>query len=108
MKHFTVWMQEAHNPITHLTRPLKLKDGTTLSIQASRSHYCSPRGNHPYHEYTTFEIGFPSSYIKKLAPYGEEQDDGESVNDIYVRVPSYVIEEIINDCGGVVGYKDKQ
>ena len=34
-------------------------DGITLSVQASHSHYCSPRVDHsPYYE--EFEVGYPS------------------------------------------------
>ena len=35
------------------------KDGTTLSVQASEFHYCTPRDNKG--PYTHVEIGFPST-----------------------------------------------
>lgn len=34
------------------------KDGTTLSVQASDGHYCSPRNNRG--PWTAVEVGFPS------------------------------------------------
>lgn len=41
-------------------------DGTSLSVQASESHYCSPRvTGSPY--YTQVEIGFPSNEDAKEA-----------------------------------------
>jgi hypothetical protein len=44
-------------------------DGTSVSIQASSFHYCSPRTNEgPWDE---VEIGFPSRELPELLPYAE-------------------------------------
>ena len=47
------------------------KDGEHLSVQASKTHYCTPRDD--YGPYTHVEIGFPSVWDDDL--FGEQYDD---------------------------------
>ncbi len=86
------------------TNALRLADGTTLSIQASETHYCEPRKLVPYAEYSEFEIGYPSKNFGLLKQYAE---DPENMTDtVYGWVPIKVIKYLIRNCGGVVGYKN--
>jgi hypothetical protein len=88
-----------------MCKSLLLADGTKLSIQAGRSHYCDPRTdstNGTYANYSEFEIGFPSRVIELLLPYAEDVDN--PTDTVYAYVPKELIETIIKEAGGVVGY----
>lgn len=87
-----------------LAFPLELADGTTLSIQASATHYCEPRETTEvvnYNWYESFEIGFPSAMIEELLPYAEEPET--PTDTVYGWVSKEVIRDIIEKRGGVVG-----
>lgn len=108
-KHFTQWMQEGlhmHYPNQGIqqTRSLRLANGVSLSIQASSTHYCSPRKVVPYSQYTQFEIGFPSHRIEALMPYCEDED--QPTKTVYAYVPLTVLDAYIGSVGGVSGYDD--
>lgn len=103
-KTFTQWMQENKYPESQggNAKSLKLADGTTLSIQASRFHYCQPRANfEDYALYSEFEIGFPSVEIPEIMKWAENPED--PTNTVYGYVPKAVIEKVISSRGGVVG-----
>ncbi|MCP3683707.1 MAG: hypothetical protein GY861_13565 [bacterium] len=89
-----------HRVANHLV----MEDGTVMSIQASATHYCSPRETTPvanYNWYEEFEIGFPSKKFTELLPYAE---DPESPTDtVYGWVPKEIIRKVIESCGGVKG-----
>lgn len=116
-KTFTDWMNEGFigkynkdhpDYSTQMTTRLKLGDGTTLSIQAGKWHYCEPRVNSEdgdYDFYDKFEIGFPSKEIPELLYYAE--DPHNPCETVYGYVPKEVIHLLINNRGGVVGF-DKQ
>lgn len=76
------------------TRPAIIcKDGTVLSIQASRGHYCSPKESNAVH-YTTAELGiFDGTWFRSLGP---KQEDG-----IYGWAPVEKLNAIIHRKGGV-------
>ena len=76
-------------------------DGTTLSIQAGESLYCTPRGN--YGEWTNVEVGFiMDSNGNQVTPPDswKEYSDGEFPNDVYGYVPVALVEEFISIHGG--------
>ena len=107
-KDFTEYLNEAvrqeHKEYGghRLAFPLRLNDGTQLSIQASSTHYCSPRETTEianYNWYEEFEIGFPTKVIDKLLPYAEEEST--PTDTVYGWVPKALIREIIEECGGV-------
>lgn len=106
-KHFTQWMQEGicleYKNITQQCHRLVLANGVNMSIQASASHYCSPRECIPYSQYTEFEIGFPSEEIEALMPYCD--DDSNPTGTVYPHVPLEVLDIYIASVGGVVGYQ---
>jgi len=101
-KHFTMIMEEGRREGRSTnTKTLVLGDGTTMSVQASNFHYCSPRIDTHYWNYEEFEIGFPSVEIDELMPYVE--DESCPTDTVYAYVPVSVIEAVIESRGGVVG-----
>jgi hypothetical protein len=73
--------------------PIECADGLTLSVQASRHHYCMPRVDDADY-YTEVEIGFPNQYIPELEVFS----DGGGV---YGYVPVEVVNEILEKHGGI-------
>lgn len=89
-------------------KELRLADGTELSIQAGRTHYCQPRDNSPvvdYDFYVEFEIGFPTKKIDEIMRY-IDGCDSDPTDTVYGYVPKGVIEDLIKKRGGVVGLVD--
>ena len=75
-------------------------DGFDVSIQCSSGHYCSPRKDlDDVSLYTHFELGFPSELDELLEEYAEEPGTTETV---FHRVPREVIEELLDNHGGIV------
>lgn len=72
---------------------IKCADGFTMSVQASRTHYCTPRND--VGPYTAVEVGFPSKHENRLAPYGDNNSD------VFAWVPVDVLDEIIRAHGGL-------
>lgn len=76
-------------------------DGVSLSIQASKHHYCTPRlDNGPY---LAVEIGFiQNADASPLTPpeTWSEYADGEFPSDVYGYVPIELVEEFIESHGG--------
>ena len=74
------------------------RDGLSMSIQASHTHYCTPRINEaPL--YTCVEIGFPSKKVEALMPFVENPSDPTGT--VYGWVPSSVVASIIKEAGGI-------
>ena len=77
---------------------MKCRDGFTMSVQASRYHYCSPRDDvGPYSE---VEVGYPSSREELLMPYAEEPD--KPTDTVYSYVPIEVVAKVVEKHGGIV------
>ena len=72
------------------------KDGFSMSVQASRTNYCSPRND--IGPYDSVEVGFPSQQESLLMPWCE--DPGAPCDTVYGYVPALVIWEVINKHGG--------
>lgn len=80
---------------------LKLKDGSRLSVQASRWHYCSPRTDDgPWDE---FEVGTETfDQFPELVGRAEGRGPVKGVSVyVYPYVPAKIIGAIIARCGGV-------
>jgi hypothetical protein len=80
---------------------VECKDGTTLSVQASETHYCSPRENNPGF-YRTVEVGFPS-----IAPpetwkdyFDGDWDSEDRTDSVYGYIPIALVEAFIDEHGG--------
>lgn len=107
-KHFTEWMQEGRDKgWRRMTTRLQLEDGSSLSIQASEGHYCSPRRDFDdYSEYEEFEIGFPSAHMDEISRY--QDGAGDQTSSVFGYVPKEVIEALINARGGVKGFHKQE
>jgi len=77
---------------------IKCADGTQLSVQASRGHYCLPRGDEaPYY---AVEVGYPTA---DPGPEWLEYKDSQSkpgFNDVYGYVPVELVQAFISAHGG--------
>jgi len=79
-------------------RSIQCADGLELSVQASSTHYCSPRDSvGPWEE---VEIGFPSERVEEFMEYAENPN--EPTDTVYGYVPVAVVEAVINNHGGIV------
>lgn len=86
------------NEIQSLRPLLVCNDGFNMSVQASRTHACSPQmaGNI---EYYSVEIGFPSQEDELLTPYADNEDD--LTNAVYAYVPVDIVNKVIEKHGGI-------
>lgn len=75
------------------------KDGFSMSVQAGRGLYCTPRTNLPDGKYQTCEIGYPSDKEPLILEYSEIND---YTNTVYGYVPIDVIDQVIEKHGGIV------
>ena len=76
-----------------IAKRIKCKDGTSLSVQASRTHYCIPRDN--IGPYTHVEVGYPSRKPPKTwKSYCEEW--GCPKDTIYAYVPIELVAKWID------------
>ena len=81
----------------HLPR-IECVDGTSLSVQAGRTHYCSPRDNNG--PWSKVEIGFPSiTPSDAIMEYCEDSSDPTGT--VYGYVPIELVCDFINDHGGI-------
>ena len=72
-------------------------DGFSLSVQANKGAYSSPRNE--IGPWTEAEIGFPSARVEEIMPYCE---DAENPTDtVYAYVPVPLIEKLIESHGGM-------
>ena len=75
-------------------------DGFNMSVQASKTHYCSPRVDGHEAVYNHVEIGFPSEREALLDEYAEDTD--RYTETVYPYVPSQLVALIISKHGGMV------
>ena len=78
---------------------VKCKDGFSVSIQASRSDYCSPRIDDAW-EYAEVELGYPSQPDWLIMEYAE--DETQPVKTVYGYVPVETVYLLLTKHGGVV------
>ena len=78
---------------------MKCADGFTISVQASKIHYCSPRINGA-DQYENVELGFPNMEEPLIADYAEDPDD--LIHTVYGFVPIEVVNKLIEKHGGIV------
>ena len=77
---------------------IKCADGFTMSVQASRGNYCSPRNDSG--PYDSVEVGFPSSFDVYLHQYAEDPD--KPTDTVYGWVPADTVIMCIDAHGGMV------
>lgn len=78
---------------------IKCKDGFTISVQASKCHYCSPcvDGDVKYDE---VELGYPSMEDSLINEYAEDPD--EPTETVYGYVPISIVDKLIKKHGGII------
>lgn len=108
MKKFADWMNEGKfGTYPTNTKRLLLADGNSLSVQAPEYHYCSPRETmSDYSYYDSFEIGFPSKHYDSLEPFKDGPED--QTESVFGWVPVEVLEKLITEAGGVVGWATQE
>ena len=74
------------------------KDGFSMSVQASSTHYCSPRIDNAT-QYSSVEIGFPSHPESLITAYAE--DSSSPTGTVYPYVPAHLVTLIITKHGGM-------
>jgi hypothetical protein len=84
---------------------LTCNDGTTMSIQASSSHYCFPRKSYldywsseevAYFDYTNVEVWCVSCRTpESWKEYGDQEDNP------YAYIPVSMVEDFIKSHGGI-------
>lgn len=87
-----------------LRTQVQCADGFRVSIQASSSHYSTPRTNNAPH-YTSVELGFPSQTPPDyICPFVEWFHDSEPnyTGSVYPHVPSELVARMLAEHGGVV------
>ena len=74
-------------------------DGATISVQASRTHYCHPRDDEG--PYTEVEVGFPTNVDEMPVSWKEYAEDTDQVvADIYAFIPIELVVQFIDEHGG--------
>jgi len=94
-----------------LREKVVFNDGFTMSVQASRGHYCVPKINGVYTKYKYVEVGYPNRKEELLLPYASEHiiepefarrsSDKWTHEQVYPTVPSVVIRSIIKKHKGI-------
>jgi len=72
-------------------------DGFNFSVQGSSGHYCTPRETINF--YYEMEIGYPSEKEESILEYAEQPE--QPTETVYGYVPCYIIQEIIDNHGGI-------
>ncbi len=72
-------------------------DGFSLSVQANRGAYCSPRDNEG--PWSAVEVGFPSGTPDVIMEYAERPEDPTGT--VYGYVPIALVESLIAEHGGM-------
>ena len=86
-----------------MMKKITCKDGFTVSVQATYTHYCSPREtirSEHFNFYNEFELGFPNKKDKLLMPYCE--DNKRPKDTVYSCVPKDIINQVIKKHGGLL------
>lgn len=74
-------------------------DGFSMSVQGSRTHYCSPRVDGWL--YSRVEVGYPSEKAEELMPYAECPDE-DPTGTVYGYVPIEIVDAVISKHGGIL------
>lgn len=75
-------------------------DGASVSIQAGRHTYCTPRDD--YGPYTAIEAGFPTERPPDSWFSYMDGDDADPTQTVYGYMPIVLVAEFINAHGGMV------
>lgn len=86
-----------YSGIDGVRKRLRCKDGFSISVQASRYHYCTPRVTNAEH-YETVELGYPSTDDATIFDYAESTN---YTNTVYGYVPVHIVDILIEKHGGI-------
>lgn len=89
-----------YEEVAHLRKRAKCADGFSVSIQASRYHYCEPRQTFS-DKFESLELGYPSKKDKLIMPYAELPERPKRT--VYCYVPWDVVKKLVKKHGGIVG-----
>ena len=79
----------------NIATPIECADGFTMSVQASKNHYSTPRADNTT-AYIQYEVGYPSQREELLMPFHECED-----STVFCWVPAEVIIQVILKHGGM-------
>ena len=80
---------------------IECADGTTLSVQASETHYCTPRDN--FGPYTHVEVGFPSvPPPNSWMQYFDGEADDDPCGSVYGNITVELVREFVELHGGEI------
>lgn len=83
-----------------IVRPrVRCADGYTVSVQAGKYHYCSPRAD--VNHFDKVELGYPSDEDSELMGYAEDEE--RPCDTVYGYVPVKLVDEVLTKHGGIVG-----
>ena len=89
-------------PAIPIFKKIHCKDGFSMSVQASHSHYCFPRttmySKNKFY-YLEMEVGFPSKEETLLLPFAENKE--KPTETVYLYVPVGIIKQVIKKHGGI-------
>lgn len=82
-----------------VTERAECKDGYSISIQANRYTYCTPRRDEAW-PYESVELGFPNMEDELISEYAD--GPGDLTKTIYAYVPIDLVNELIEKHGGII------
>ncbi len=91
------YIEQHRGAMDRISPRIVCKDGLSLSVQASKYHYCSPRDD--FGPWSQVEVGYPSATCESLMPYAESPDS--PMESVYGYVPIQIVEKLIEDHGGI-------
>ena len=94
--YYTVYTGYKGSVIQELRPRVVCADGFSMSVQASKSHYCMPWINGKNVLYLEVEVG----YLSSLTPDFDDYEDWGRAG-IYLRVPVEIVDKVILSHGGI-------
>ena len=82
--------------ILDISPRITCNDGFSVSVQAGRANYCSPRDNAG--DWNKFELGYPSEADDLIQEYAEEPNNPTQT--VYGWVPMNVVVALLEKHGG--------
>lgn len=83
--------------LRHPCSKIVCADGFAVSVQASASHYCTPRDNDG--PYTEVELGYPSEPVEAWMEYAEDPDRPKDT--VYGYIPIELVVRGLDQHGGI-------
>lgn len=77
---------------------VKCSDGFEMSVQASKSHYCTPRDSAG--PWSKVEVGFPTQRVEQFMPFIDGGPGEDPTDTVYGYVPLSTVAEVVLEHGG--------